>query len=65
MNTSSEERHTLSLLVANKSGVLIRVALVFSRRGFNLISVTVSPTHKDEFSRMTIVSSGIRKPYAR
>ncbi len=58
---NGEERHTLSLLVSNKAGVLIRVALVFSRRGFNLASLTVSPTHHPEFSRMTIVSSGDRE----
>jgi len=51
--------HTISLLVRNKPGVLVRVSLVFSRRGYNMESVVVSPdpVHA-EFSRMTITSSG-------
>lgn len=55
------QQHTISLLVANKPGVLIRIALVFSRRGFNLDSVVVSQTHRPEFSRMNIVASGDRE----
>jgi len=55
------EQHTISLLVANKPGVLIRIALVFSRRGYNLDSVVVSPTHQQQFSRMNIVASGDRE----
>jgi acetolactate synthase-1/3 small subunit len=50
--------HTISLYVRNKPGVLVRVALVFSRRGFNIESLVVSPGKTDEFSRMTITSSG-------
>ena len=52
--------HTLSLYVSNKPGVLVRVALVFARRGFNIESLVVSPAAKGEFSRMTIVCSGER-----
>jgi len=55
------EQHTISLLVANKPGVLIRIALVFSRRGYNLDSVVVSQTHRPEFSRMNLVASGDRE----
>ncbi len=51
-------RHSISLLVSNKPGVLIRVALVFSRRGYNLDSVVVSPTHLSGFSRMNLTASG-------
>jgi len=36
-------KHTISLLVANRPGVLIRIALVFARRGYNLDSLVVSP----------------------
>lgn len=50
--------HTISLYVHNKPGVLVRVALVFSRRGYNIESLVVSPAAKGDFSRMTITSSG-------
>jgi acetolactate synthase-1/3 small subunit len=50
--------HTLSLFVNNKPGVLVRVALVFSRRGFNIESLVVSPGFEGNFSRMTITCSG-------
>src|SRR3954467_13487937 len=48
-------RHTLSVLVENKPGVLGRVASLFSRRGFNIDSLAVGPTEHPEISRMTIV----------
>jgi acetolactate synthase-1/3 small subunit len=48
-------RHTLSVLVENKPGVLTRVAGLFSRRGFNIDSLAVGPTEHPEVSRMTIV----------
>ena len=48
-------RHTLSVLVENKPGVLARVAALFSRRGFNIESLAVGPTENPEVSRMTIV----------
>ena len=50
--------HTISLFVNNKPGVLVRVALVFSRRGFNIESLVVSPAAEGRFSRMTITCSG-------
>ena len=50
-------RHTLSVLVENKPGVLARVAALFSRRGFNIDSLAVGPTERPEISRMTIVVS--------
>ena len=50
-------RHTLSVLVENKPGVLARVAGLFSRRGFNIESLAVGPTEHSEISRMTIVVS--------
>jgi acetolactate synthase-1/3 small subunit len=46
--------HTLSVLVENKSGVLARIAGLFSRRGFNIDSLAVGPTEHPEISRMTI-----------
>jgi acetolactate synthase I/III small subunit len=48
-------RHTLSVLVEDKPGVLARVAALFSRRGFNIESLAVGPTEVPEVSRMTIV----------
>jgi acetolactate synthase-1/3 small subunit len=47
--------HILSVLVENKPAVLTRVAALFSRRGFNIYSLAVSPTDDPAFSRMTIV----------
>jgi len=47
--------HTLVVLVENKPGVLARVAGLFARRGFNIESLAVAPTDRDEFSRITIV----------
>jgi acetolactate synthase I/III small subunit len=49
------ERHTLSVLVEDKPGVLARVSGLFSRRGFNIESLAVGPTEHPEVSRMTIV----------
>ena len=48
-------RHTLSVLVEDKPGVLARVAGLFSRRGFNIESLAVGPTEQSTVSRMTIV----------
>lgn len=50
--------HTISLLVANKPGVLLRISLIFSRRGFNIESLVVSPTLDGRYSRMTITAQG-------
>ena len=49
------EKHTLSVLVENKPGVLTRVSALFTRRGFNIHSLAVGPTENPEVSRMTIV----------
>lgn len=53
MNTP--QHHILSVLVENKFGVLTRVAGLFARRGFNIVSLAVSPTEDERYSRMTIV----------
>lgn len=51
--------HTISVLVRNQPGVLVRVALVFARRGYNIESLVVSPDPTDAgFSRMTITCRG-------
>src|SRR5690606_37891904 len=48
-------KHTLSVLVENKPGVLARIASLFARRGFNIDSLAVGPTEHPEISRMTVV----------
>ena len=51
-------RHTISVLVENKFGVLTRVAGLFSGRGYNIDTLNVGPTHDPKFSRITIVTHG-------
>jgi acetolactate synthase-1/3 small subunit len=51
-------KHTISVLVENKFGVLARIAGLFSARGFNIDSLAVGPTEDPTVSRMTIVSEG-------
>ncbi len=57
----NNDKHTISLYVSNKPGVLIRIALVFARRGYNLDSLVVSEGHDPAFSHMTISATGDRK----
>ncbi|MBU0574600.1 MAG: acetolactate synthase small subunit, partial [Candidatus Margulisbacteria bacterium] len=51
-------KHTISVIVENKPGVLSRVAALFSRRGFNIESLAVGTTENPDVSRMTIVVEG-------
>lgn len=51
-------RHTISILVENKSGVFTRVGGLFSARGFNLDGISVGPTEDSSVSRLTIVTHG-------
>jgi len=51
-------RHTISVLVENKFGVLSRVAALFSGRGYNIESISVGETIDSQISIMTIVTSG-------
>jgi acetolactate synthase-1/3 small subunit len=51
-------RHTISVLVENKFGVLTRIAGLFSGRGYNIDTLNVGPTHDPNTSRMTIVTRG-------
>jgi acetolactate synthase small subunit len=55
MSMASRDRHILSVLVENKPGVLARIALMFSRRGYNIHSLAVGPTEDERVSRLTIV----------
>ncbi len=63
MNSADEKNpdfHRISLYVKNEPGVLARVAMVFSRRGYNIESLVVSAAARAGYSRMTITSSGDR-----
>ena len=55
-------KHTLSVLVENKPGILARVAGLFARRGFNIDSLAVGETEHPEVSRMTIVVNADESP---
>lgn len=54
----SKNIHTISFLVVNKPGVLVRIAQVFARRGFNIDALVVSATVDPKYSRMTITAQG-------
>jgi acetolactate synthase I/III small subunit len=59
IKTGPIERHTLSVIVDNESGVLARIAGMFSARGYNIESLTVADISEDDaVSRITIVTSG-------
>ena len=47
-------RHTLSVMVENKPGALTRVTSMFARRGYNIESLAVGPTERDDVSRITL-----------
>lgn len=51
-------RKVMSILVENTSGVLSRISGMFSRRGYNICSLTVAETEDPKYSRMTIVADG-------
>ena len=55
---AQQPMHTFSLVTRDRPGVLVRIALVFSRRGYNIASLAVSPGSTRGFARMTIVSHG-------
>ncbi len=57
-NSQNELKHTISLLVENKFGVLARIASLFSARGYNIESLSVGMTEDSHVSRMTIVVKG-------
>jgi acetolactate synthase-1/3 small subunit len=52
------DKHTISVLVENRFGVLARVSGLFCGRGYNITSLTVNETHDPKVSKMTIVTSG-------
>jgi acetolactate synthase I/III small subunit len=55
---SDKHQHTISVLVENNAGVLARIAGLFTGRGYNIDSLTVSPTDNSGLSKMTIVTTG-------
>jgi acetolactate synthase-1/3 small subunit len=59
--TNNYKKHTISLYVSNKPGVLIRIALVFARRAYNIDSLVVSESNDPDYSYMNIVASGEEK----
>ncbi|HVR29641.1 MAG TPA: acetolactate synthase small subunit [Thermoanaerobaculia bacterium] len=58
-------KHVLTALVENRPGVLSRVANLFRRRNFNIDSLTVGRTHRDDLSRMTLVMDGSQEEVER
>ena len=58
-------KHTISVMVENRPGVLARVAGLFARRGFNINSLAVSTTEDPEISRMTVVTQGTTRDLAQ
>jgi acetolactate synthase-1/3 small subunit len=55
-------KHTLSILVENKPGVLTRITGLFARRGFNIDTLAVGPTDDERFSRITLTLDGAVHP---
>jgi len=51
-------RHVISVLMANEAGALVRVAGMFSQRGFNIETLNVGPTEDPMVSRLTLVTEG-------
>ena len=55
-------KHTLSILVENKPGVLTRISGLFARRGFNIDTLSVGPTDDERYSRVTLTLDGALHP---
>jgi len=58
----SGRKHVLSITVENRPGVLARVAGLFSRRGFNIVTLAVGPTDDPNISRITLTLDGASQP---
>ena len=59
------KKQCMVLFVENNAGVLARIASLFVQRGFNIHSLTVSPTQNEKISRITIMTSGDEKTFAQ
>lgn len=57
------KQRCMVLLVENNAGVLARISSLFVQRGFNIDSLTVSPTENSQISRLTIMSTGDEKTF--
>ncbi|MGB9111748.1 MAG: acetolactate synthase small subunit [Acidimicrobiales bacterium] len=62
MRVSTLPHHLFSITVENKARVLVRVAGLFARRGFNIVSLAVAPTDDERYSRISIVVDGDSAP---
>lgn len=62
MRVSTLPHHLFSITVENKARVLVRVAGLFARRGFNIVSLAVAPTDDERYSRIAIVVDGDSAP---
>jgi len=58
---STERREILSIIVINKDSVLSRIVDLFSARGYNIDSLTVAPVPESEYSRITVITTGIAR----
>ncbi|WP_320672946.1 acetolactate synthase small subunit [Patulibacter defluvii] len=61
-NIRTGRKHVLSILVENKPGVLTRVSGLFTRRGFNIDTLSVGPTDDERISRITLTLDGALHP---
>jgi len=61
-NLRTGRKHTLSILVENKPGVLTRISGLFARRGFNISTLAVGPTDDPHISRITLTLDGALHP---
>lgn len=61
-NIRTGRQHVLSILVENKPGVLTRVSGLFTRRGFNIDTLSVGPTDDERISRITLTLDGSSQP---
>ena len=57
------KQRCMVVLVDNNAGVLARISSLFVQRGFNIESLTVSPTENEKLSRLTIMTSGDEKTF--
>ena len=57
-STQNPNLHTISILTSNKPGVLSRISMIFSRRGYNINSVVCFPTRDGDFSWLTLTTEG-------
>lgn len=62
MSDQAPSHHLVALRVENRAGVLVRVAGLFARRGFNIVSLAVAPTDDELFSRISIVVDAASTP---